>query len=126
MAPSPVPHVLRTATLLLDAGATLIAGHSAHVFQGVQGGILFDLGDFIDDYAVDPVLRNDLGLLWLVTLDAGGPIRIEAVPLFLDFCHTRLADAEDAAWIRKRFRGACAAMGTEVTEEGGRLVIAWR
>jgi len=126
MAPAPVPHVLRWAPVLIEAGATLIAGHSAHVFQGVQGRILFDLGDFIDDYAVDPVLRNDLGLLWLVTLDPQGPRRLEGIPLFLDFCHTRLADGEEAAWVRNRFRDACAAMGTEVTEEGGRLVVAWR
>ncbi|MGH2557068.1 MAG: CapA family protein [Actinomycetota bacterium] len=126
MAPAPVPHVLRAAPALVEAGATLVAGHSAHVFQGVQGRVLFDLGDFIDDYAVDPVLRNDLGLLWLVTLDTEGPVRVEAVPLFLDFCRTRLADGEDAAWIRKRFRGACAAMGTDSTEEEGRLVVAWR
>jgi poly-gamma-glutamate capsule biosynthesis protein CapA/YwtB (metallophosphatase superfamily) len=126
MAPGPVPHVVQAAPALLEAGATLIAGHSAHVFQGVQGRVLFDLGDFIDDYAVDPILRNDLGLLWLVTLDAGGPVRLEAVPLFLDFCHTRLADGEDAAWIRDRFRDACGAMGTDVTEEGGRLIVTWR
>jgi poly-gamma-glutamate capsule biosynthesis protein CapA/YwtB (metallophosphatase superfamily) len=126
MAPTPVPHVLRSAPLLLEAGATLVAGHSAHVFQGVQGNVLFDLGDFIDDYAVDPVLRNDLGLLWLVALDREGPVKLEALPLFLDFCHTRVAEGEDAAWVRKRFRDACAAMGTEVTEEDGRLVIAWR
>ncbi len=126
MAPTPVPEVVRCGPVLLEAGATLVAGHSAHVFQGVQGRILFDLGDFMDDYAVDPVLRNDLGLLWLVSLDAEGPIRLEAIPLFLDFCHTRLADGDDAAWVRKRFRDACAALGTDITEEGGRLVVAWR
>ena len=110
----------------IGAGAALVAGHSAHVIQGVQDGVLFDLGDFIDDYAVDPVLRNDLSLLWLVTIDEEGPIRLEAVPLFLDFCVTRLAGEEDTGWIRKRFRDACAAMGTEVSEEDGRLVIVWR
>jgi poly-gamma-glutamate synthesis protein (capsule biosynthesis protein) len=126
MAPTPVPHVLRSARVLLEAGATLVTGHSSHVFQGVRESVLFDLGDFIDDYAVDPVLRNDLGLLWLITIGAEGPIRLEAVPLFLDFCFTRLAEGEDAAWIRKRFGDACAALGTEVTEVDGRLVIAWR
>jgi poly-gamma-glutamate capsule biosynthesis protein CapA/YwtB (metallophosphatase superfamily) len=126
MTPVPVPHVLRSAPALLEAGASLVAGHSAHVFQGVQGRVLFDLGGFIDDYAVDPVLRNDLGLIWLITLDADGPIRLEAAPLSLDFCFTRLADGEDAAWIRKRFRDSCAAMGTDVTEESGRLVVTFR
>lgn len=126
MTPEPVPHVRTAALEILTAGATLIAGHSAHVFQGVDGPILYDLGDFLDDYAVDPILRNDLGLLFLVTLDERGPRRLEAVPLKLDFCYTKLAVGEEAAWVRKRFTEACAAFGTEVTREDGRLVISWR
>jgi hypothetical protein len=77
MRASPVQHVRRAAAALEAAGATLIAGHSAHVPQGPSGRTLFDLGDFIDDYAVDPGLRNDLGVLWLVTLDADFPRRVE-------------------------------------------------
>jgi hypothetical protein len=50
----------------------------------------------------------------------------EGVPLKLEFAHTRLADGDDAAWVRRRFRKACAAFGTEVAEEGGRLVARWR
>jgi poly-gamma-glutamate capsule biosynthesis protein CapA/YwtB (metallophosphatase superfamily) len=126
MSPDPVPHVRAAVPELLGAGTTLIAGHSSHVFQGVDGPVLYDLGDFLDDYAVDPVLRNDLGLLWLVTLEERGPVRLEALPLKLDFCHTRFADNEDAAWIRKRFVEACAGFGTEVLQEGNRLVVAWR
>jgi poly-gamma-glutamate synthesis protein (capsule biosynthesis protein) len=121
MVRSPVPHVRRAARALVGAGATLVAGHSAHLFHGVQGRVLFDLGGFIDDYAVDPVLRNDLGLLWLVTLDASGPLSLEAVPLTLDFCRTRLADGAEAAWVEQRLADACRAMGTEVIAEGRRL-----
>jgi poly-gamma-glutamate capsule biosynthesis protein CapA/YwtB (metallophosphatase superfamily) len=123
MAPDPVPHVRDAARRLVDAGASLVAGHSAHVFHGVSGGVLYDLGDFLDDYAVDPVLRNDLGLLWLVDLDRQGIHRIEALPLRLDYCYTRPASGEDATWIRGRLREACAAMGTEVGEDDGLLVI---
>jgi poly-gamma-glutamate synthesis protein (capsule biosynthesis protein) len=126
MNPEPLPYVRRAAAALRRAGATLIAGHSAHVFHGVQPGVLYDLGDFLDDYAVDSVLRNDLGLLFLVTLDRQGPLRLEAVPLKLEFCHTRLAVGDEAAWIRRRFRALCSALGTEVAEEEGRMVVAWR
>jgi poly-gamma-glutamate capsule biosynthesis protein CapA/YwtB (metallophosphatase superfamily) len=120
MAREPVARVRRRALPLLDAGAALVAGHSAHVFHGVAGRVLWDLGDFLDDYRVDPVARNDLGLLWLVDLDER---RLEAIPLTLEYCFTRLADGEDAAWIRERFRTACAALGTQVRDEGGRLVV---
>jgi poly-gamma-glutamate capsule biosynthesis protein CapA/YwtB (metallophosphatase superfamily) len=126
MTAGPVGHVRRAAGALVDAGATLVAGHSAHVPHGVAGRVLYDLGDFLDDYRVDPRLRNDLGLLFLVTLDARGPVRLEALPLKLDFCHTRLAAGEDAAWMRRRFLTACAALGTSVEEAAGRLAITWR
>jgi len=121
MVRSPVHHVRQAARALVEAGATLVAGHSAHVFHGVQGRVLFDLGGFIDDYAVDPVLRNDLGLLWLVTLDERGPLALEAVPLSLDFCRTRLADGADAAWVEQRLADASRVMGMEVVAEGRRL-----
>jgi poly-gamma-glutamate capsule biosynthesis protein CapA/YwtB (metallophosphatase superfamily) len=126
MTARPTAPVRGAGAALVAAGATLVAGHSAHVFHGVEGAVLYDLGDFLDDYAVHQALRNDLGLLFLVTLDAGGPLRLDAVPLELDYCHTRLARGDDAAWIRRRFRKACAELGTEVAEEDGRLVIVWR
>jgi poly-gamma-glutamate capsule biosynthesis protein CapA/YwtB (metallophosphatase superfamily) len=126
MTTAPVRHVRRAAAALVDAGATLVAGHSAHVPHGVAGPVLYDLGDFLDDYRVDPRLRNDLGLLFLVTLDGRGPIRLEALPLKLEFCHTRLATGEDAAWMRRRFRAASATLGTTVEEAAGRLIISWR
>jgi poly-gamma-glutamate capsule biosynthesis protein CapA/YwtB (metallophosphatase superfamily) len=126
MTSTPVGHVRRAAAALVDAGATLVAGHSAHVPHGVAGPVLYDLGDFLDDYRVDPRLRNDLGLLFLVTLDEHGPIRLDAFPLKLEFCHTRLAAGEDAAWMRRRFRAACADLGTELEEASGRLTISWR
>ena len=126
MTSEPLPRIRRAAARLRAAGATLVAGQSAHVFHGVEDGILYDLGDFLDDYAVDRELRNDLGLFFLVELDRAGPVRLEAVPLALDFCHTRLAAGEDAAWIRDRFTAACRQLGTEVRAEEGRLVVSVR
>jgi poly-gamma-glutamate capsule biosynthesis protein CapA/YwtB (metallophosphatase superfamily) len=102
MTREPVPHVRRAAASLVEAGATLVAGHSAHVFQGVEGRVVYDLGDFVDDYALDAELRNDLGLLWLVDLGRNGPVRMEAVPLKLEYCHTRVATGDDAEWIAAR------------------------
>lgn len=130
---APVPHVRQAAATLAAAGATLIAGHSAHLPHGValagRVPVLYDLGDFLDDYQPDPQLRNDLGLLWLVTLDQAGPVRLEGIPLKLDCCHTGLAGRVDAVWIQRRFQAACAALGTtaNVSQAGdGRLVVTWR
>jgi poly-gamma-glutamate capsule biosynthesis protein CapA/YwtB (metallophosphatase superfamily) len=123
MVAEPLPYVHRAATALVDAGATLVAGHSAHVFHGVAARVLYDLGDFLDDYRVDRKLRNDLGLLFLVDLAGDG---LEAIPLKLEFAHTRLAEGKDAARIRRRFVEACAKLGTDVRNEDGRLVTRWR
>jgi poly-gamma-glutamate capsule biosynthesis protein CapA/YwtB (metallophosphatase superfamily) len=125
MTADPVPHVRSAAAAFVQGGATLVAGHSAHVFHGVGGRVLYDLGDFIDDYAVDPELRNDMGLIFLVDLTFAGTVRLEAIPIFLDFCHTRLARGDEAAWIRRRFIAACDELGTKVQTVGDRLVIEW-
>jgi capsule synthesis protein PGA_cap len=184
----PPAHV-RSAAARLRGLATLIAGHSAHVVHGVEGNVLFDLGDFLEAYPGERApgtlaqrawrraqkelrlvgvemasalarrrapnqggrerdqpflqrqlkrvyrllrearanrLRGDVSLLFLVTLDRSGPKRLEALPLTLTHCHTRLAQGEDAARIKRRFRRACQALGTSVVEEGDRLVITWR
>jgi poly-gamma-glutamate capsule biosynthesis protein CapA/YwtB (metallophosphatase superfamily) len=123
MRATPVPHVRRAAAALQAAGATLIAGHSAHVPQGPSGRTLFDLGDFIDDYAVDPGLRNDLGVLWVVTLDAEGPRRVEGVPLRLELAYTRLADREETTLLHSLLQERCAAVGSSVRRQGDRLVF---
>ena len=123
MTEAPVPHVRAAARGLLDAGATLVAGHSAHVPHGAGPRVLYDLGDFVDDYAVDAALRNDLGLLFLVTLADDGAIEAEAVPLALEFCHTRLADGADAALVIERFVRACERLGAPAERAGGRARV---
>lgn len=123
MTSAPLPYVQAAAAEMVEAGASLVAGHSAHIFHGIAGRVAFDLGDFIDDYAVDSRLRNDLGVLLLVDLAPAGPSRYEVVPLELGYAHTRPARGDEAAWIRRRFTAACDEMGTEVTTAGDRLVV---
>jgi poly-gamma-glutamate capsule biosynthesis protein CapA/YwtB (metallophosphatase superfamily) len=123
MTPAPTHEVRRAAEALERSGAALVAGHSAHAFHGVAGRVLFDLGDFVDDYAVDPVLRNDLGLLWFVDLEGAVVTSMEAVPLKLDSCHTRIAEGDEAAVVKRRLIDACRAFGTDAREQGGRVVV---
>ena len=114
---SPAPWQLRAAAELQGAGADLVAGHSAHVFHGAgwgdRGPVLTDLGDALDDYRIDPVLRNDLGLLAIWRPGAGDD-ELELVGLRLDFCRTGLAEGADADWIATRLERACEPLGTRV------------
>ena len=81
------------------------------------------------DESADPVQqrerreRDPRRLHVLAELEGEGLRRIEAVPLKLDYCHTGLARGDDAAWVHRRFRDACSALGTEVREENERLVV---
>src|SRR5688572_20438014 len=101
MTRAPIPHVRQTAATLVEASATLIAKHSAHVPHSVGGQILYDLDNFLNDYAMDRRLRNDLSLLFIMTVNESNPVELKAIPLKLDFCHTHLADGTDAAWMRR-------------------------
>jgi poly-gamma-glutamate capsule biosynthesis protein CapA/YwtB (metallophosphatase superfamily) len=105
---------------LVAAGADLVAGHSAHVFHGIERVdgrlVAYDLGDALDDYAVDPRRRNDLGILalWRPRSEP----ELELVGLQLDFCETRLARGAAADWIAARLARACAPLGTKPERVG--------
>ena len=111
----------RAAAKLLDAGAIVVAGHSAHVFHGIgwegDGPVLYDLGDALDDYAVDRRLRNDLGVLAL-WLPGSAEAPIELVGLRLHYRRTELAYGGDADWISTRLADACLRLGTSVERLG--------
>jgi poly-gamma-glutamate capsule biosynthesis protein CapA/YwtB (metallophosphatase superfamily) len=114
MTRAPKSYVRGAAESFLEAGATLVAGHSAHVFHGTTERVIYDLGDLIDDYARDRTLRNDLGLLWTATIHEDRRVDLEAQPLHLDYAHTRAASEQERAWIRTRLTEARRELGTEV------------
>jgi poly-gamma-glutamate capsule biosynthesis protein CapA/YwtB (metallophosphatase superfamily) len=112
----PAPSQRSCAADFINAGADIVAGHSAHVFHGIErlerGLILYDLGGAVDDYAVDAELRNDIGLLALWR--PGSEPELELVALRLDFCRTELADGSDADWVHTRLEHACRELGSRV------------
>jgi poly-gamma-glutamate capsule biosynthesis protein CapA/YwtB (metallophosphatase superfamily) len=127
MTVAPSPWQRARAVELLEAGADLVAGHSAHVFHGIEraegGPVLYDLGDALDDYAVDDDLRNDLGLLALWRKE--GEPELELVGLRGEYCHTGVAKGPDAEWIARRLHRACADLGTVVERTAeARFVVA--
>jgi hypothetical protein len=126
MTVSPARWQRQRAGELLAAGADAVAGHSAHVFHGVEltpsGPVLYDLGGALDDYAIDDELRNDLGVLARWRPD--GEPEVELIGLRLDFCRTELAAGADADWIARRLDRACAELGTSVERlDEGRFAL---
>lgn len=116
----------RFARAVVDRGADVYYGHSAHVFQGVEiyrgKPILYDTGDFIDDYAVDPNLRNDRSFLFCVGAEAGELRRLELFPVALPYARVELARGSEREAILDRMESLSSEMGTTFDRREDRLV----
>ena len=117
----------RFARAVVDLGADVYYGHSAHVFQGVEiyrgKPILYDTGDFIDDYAVDARLRNDRSYLFLVSVEAGDVGRLELFPVSLPYARVELARGEEREAILDCMVILSAELGTALERREDRLVL---
>ncbi len=117
----------RFARAVLDRGVDLYYGHSAHLFQGVEiydgKPILYDTGDFIDDYAVDPNLRNDRSFLFRVSVEGGDLKRLELFPVFLPYARVELARGAERGAILDLMVSLSAEMGTTFDRREDRLVL---
>lgn len=75
------------ARAMIDAGADIVFGHSCHVFQGVElykgRPIIYSAGDFIDDYAVNDVERNDESFVFIVETDGARLKRVLLYPTMI-------------------------------------------
>ena len=113
---------------LIDEGVDLIHGHSAHVFHGIEvyrdRPILYDTGDFVDDYTVDDRLRNDRSFLFEVSVNAANrPAELRLTPTEIVDCSVRKAGPKAAAWARSRMRELSAPFGTSFERDGEQLVL---
>jgi poly-gamma-glutamate synthesis protein (capsule biosynthesis protein) len=94
---------------LIDGGVDVVHGHSSHhprpleVYRGKL--ILYGCGDFIDDYegiGGYEAYRDDLRLLYLVSLDpgSGGLVRLRMAPMQARRMRLWRAPSRDTAWLR--------------------------
>jgi poly-gamma-glutamate capsule biosynthesis protein CapA/YwtB (metallophosphatase superfamily) len=117
----------RFARAVVDRGADVYYGHSAHVFQGVEvyrsKPILYDAGDFIDDYAVDERLRNDRSFVFRVSMEGGAFRRLELFPVVLSYARTGRAAGREREEILRRMERLSAELGTTFVRHEGVLVL---
>ncbi len=127
MVEHPSPEMREFARGVIDAGADVYFGHSAHVCQGIEfyhdRPILHDTGDLVDDYPVDARLRNDRGLLFRLEIASNGIERIELIPLSIGQCQVNVAQRSECAAIGERIRCLSAEFGTEIVWHGSTLEI---
>lgn len=125
----PYQDFIEFAHTVMDGGADLFHGHSAHVMNGIeiyQGKpIFYNMGDFIDDYAIDPIRRNDLSYIARVTLN---PIsrkftKIELFPTVISHMQVNRAQGKDFDIVAHRLKKLSSEMRTKVEKKNRKLII---
>jgi len=114
---------------MLDLGADLYWGHSNHTPQGIEiyNGkvIMYAAGDFIDDYAVDPVERNDLSFLFMVEVQDGCVSHVHLYPTAIENFRVRHAQGRERIFLQQSMQAKCSAWNTPITfkEEVGTIRV---
>ncbi|MBZ2205778.1 CapA family protein [Massilia soli] len=118
LAQEPSPLFRRIAHAAIEMGWKILFGHSPHVFHGVElyrgCPILYAAGDLVDDYLVDPVLRNDHQLLFELDIEGNALRKVLLHPVLIADCQARPATGAQYDYIARRITGLCDAMGTQV------------
>ena len=125
---SPSRRFRRFAHAAIDCGVDVIHGHSAHVVQGVErrgtGVILYDTGNFIDDYWKFPFRHTVWSFVFLLDLEAGRPRRLQLVPVHNHSSPLGLATGKTFEAINARMTALCEDLGTAVVATTAGLEIA--
>ncbi|HSF51745.1 MAG TPA: CapA family protein [Nitrososphaeraceae archaeon] len=138
---------------IIDFGADIYWGHSNHMPQGIEiykpddnrnnKIIIYDAGDFIDDYAIDSYYRNDLSFIFILhfnldknykfsnSSDKGNILLqngiIELIPTKISNLNVNRisADDNDADLIIKRMVKRCSNLGTKcfIDQKKKRILI---
>lgn len=100
MREKPTQSFVQFAHHMIDLGVDVIHGHSAHLFQGIEFYkgklILYDTGDFVDDYQVDPLLRNDRSFFFEIRVNQQGIQSLELIPSLIGNCQVNIAKGHEA------------------------------
>ncbi|ULQ51629.1 CapA family protein [Flavihumibacter fluvii] len=123
---SPDQEFVNFAHEMIDSGADIIHGHSAHNFQGIEVYrnklVLYDTGDFIDDYMVNPDFKNDHSFLFRIEVNKEGIKKLELFPVLISDCQVNLAAMEDYQWSATRIQELSAGFGTTLIDKGEVIV----
>jgi poly-gamma-glutamate capsule biosynthesis protein CapA/YwtB (metallophosphatase superfamily) len=118
----PSEHV-RFAHRLIDEGADIVFGHSSHVVRGVEiyrgRPIMYSTGNFVDDYAVDEIERNDQSCIFRIETEGANARRLLMHPILISECQARIATGGVAREIADKMRELCAHMGTKTAWDAG-------
>lgn len=131
----PAEKIRSLAHFLIDeCEVDIVHGHSSHHVQGVEKYhgkvIIYGCGDFVDDYALHPGYRNDLGAVWRIVVkekkgDGGKGLaldRLEIFPTRIDKFRALLLENgdEDHTWVKGKIQELSKELGTDVRKHLGK------
>lgn len=112
---------------LIERGFDVVHGHSAHVLQGVEvyrgRPIIYDAGDFVDDYVQQSDVQNKRSALFELVVTDGRLDRLRVRPTEIGYRAATMADPEASEWVRETVRERSEALGTKVKRTGGTVSI---
>jgi poly-gamma-glutamate synthesis protein (capsule biosynthesis protein) len=109
--------------LLDEAGVDIIHGHSSHHPKGIevyrQKPIVYGCGDLLNDYegiSGYAAFRDDLALMYFVTMDAGSGTlrRFEMAPMQIKRFRLQCVTPADAQWLRDMLQRQSGTFGSSV------------
>lgn len=110
----------------IDLGVDIVHGHSAHLLQTVEfhgnGVILYDTGDYLDDFIVMYGFRSDYSGLFLVDIGADAKPKVTIVPAKLTIAQVNRARGRHADAIRAYMRRRSSGFNVEIGEQDGDLI----
>jgi poly-gamma-glutamate synthesis protein (capsule biosynthesis protein) len=112
----PLPEQISFAHHLIDLGTDIIFGHSPHVFRGIEiyknKPILYSAGNFIDDYAVDEIERNDQSFISNIEILDKKIKNLELYSTVIRNFQVRMAEDDEQKEIAGKMIKLCEALGT--------------
>lgn len=125
----PQPKHIPFAHALIDAGADIVYGHSCHVFQGVEiykgRPIFYSTGNFVDDYAVDEIERNDESFIFIVEIKDGTLKKLWLYPTVIESFQARLAASDRARAIAEKMKRVSEGFGTIFVWDKTKGCLSW-
>lgn len=116
----------RFAREAINLGVDIVHGHSAHVLQAVEfhgkGLILYDTGDYMEDFLAGPGFRSDRSFLFLVETGPERTPLLRMVPVSLTRAEVNIARGRESERIRSHMIHRCRGYAVAIEDDDGELV----
>lgn len=123
----PTPEFIDFAHRLAKAGMNIFHGHSAHIFHGIEwynnSLIMYDTGDFVDDYALYTDSRNDQSFLYIVKINKKGIQKVTLIPTLISNMQVNKSTGKDFDQTVKRIQKLSAQFNTKIINKNGSIEV---